>query len=158
MAAGYAITSGAAFAVTSGAKTLLNLIAGATAAPPTLVEFGVSTDGVTASAVPMLLELCMSTQAGAGTPGTVGTITQIRGYAGSTSGVTVSGQYTAEPTALTAVKQWYVPAFMGLFTIQFPLGREPVGFDTASTSGKGIALRVSAPAAVNVRGYIEWDE
>lgn len=158
MAAGYAITSGAAFAVTVGAKTLLNLISPASAAPPTLVEFGVSTDGVTSSAVPMLLELCASTQATAGTPGTVGTITQIRGYGGATAGATVSGQYSAEPTVLTAIKQWFVPAFMGLFTIQFPLGREAVGFDTASTSMKGIALRVSAPAAVNVRGYIEWDE
>lgn len=158
MAAGFAITSGAAFAVTSGAKTLLNLISPASAAPPTLVEFGVSFDGVTSSAVPALVELCMSTQATAGTPGTVGTITQIRGYGGASAQATVSGQYTAEPTVLTAVKQWFVPAFMGLFTIQFPLGREAIGFDTASTSGKGIALRVSAPAAVNVRGYIEWDE
>jgi hypothetical protein len=160
MAAGYACTSGAAFAVTAGAKTLLNIIAGATAAPPVLVEFGVSTDGVTASAVPMLLELCSSTQAAAGTPGTVGTPTQIRGWAGIgvASGVTISGQYSAEPTVLTPVKQWFVPAFMGLFTIQFPLGREPLGFDTASTAGKGLALRVSAPAAVNVRGYVEWEE
>lgn len=160
MAAGYACTTGAAFAVAAGAKTLINLISGATAAPPVLTEFGVSTDGVTSSAVPMLLELCYSTQAAAGTPGTVGTATQIRGWAGVgvASGVTVAGQYSAEPTVLVAVKQWYVPAFMGLFVIQFPLGREAAGFDTASTSGKGIALRVSAPAAVNVRGYIEWDE
>ena len=35
MAAGYACTSGAAFAVTSGAKTLINLISGATAANAT---------------------------------------------------------------------------------------------------------------------------
>jgi hypothetical protein len=160
MAAGYACSSGAAFAVTSGAKTLINLISGATSAPPVLTEFGVSFDGVTSSAVPALVELCASTQAAAGTPGTVGTITQIRGYAGLgvASGVTVSGQYSAEPTVLVAVKQWYVPAFMGLLVIQFPLGREAMGFDTASTSMKGIALRVSAPAAVNVRGYIEWDE
>src|SRR6266568_3390393 len=104
MAAGFSITSGAAFAVTSGAKTLLNLIAGATAAPPTVTAFGVSTDGVTASAVPILVELCASTQAGAGTPGTVGTTTQIRGYAGAgvASGCTVSGQYSAEPTVLVA--------------------------------------------------------
>ena len=158
MAAGFACTSGAAFAVTSGAKTLINLVSGATAAPPVLVEFGVSFDGVTASAVPALVELCSSTQATAGTTGTVGSIVQIRGYAGATSGVTVVGQYTAEPTVLTAVKQWFVPAFMGLLTIQFPLGREPMGFDTASTAGKGWALRVSAPAAVNVRAYLEWDE
>ena len=158
MAAGYACTSGAAFAVTSGAKTLLNLISPTNASPPILTEFGVSFDGVTASAVPALVELCFSTQATAGTAGSVGTVTQIRGYSGTTAQASVSGQYTAEPTVLTAVKQWYVPAFMGLFTIQFPLGREAVGFDTASTSGKGIAIRVSAPAAVNVRGYIEWDE
>jgi hypothetical protein len=160
MAAGYACTSGAAFAVTSGAKTLINLISPATAAPPVVTEFGVSFDGVTASAVPALVELCYSTQAAAGTPGTVGTVTQIRGWAGLgvTAGATVSGQYTAEPTVLVPVKQWFVPAFMGLFTIQFPLGREAAGFDTAATSGKGIAIRVSAPAAVNVRGYIEWDE
>ena len=158
MAAGYAVTTGAAFAVTSGAKTLINLIAPASAAPPTLVEFGVSFDGVTASAVPVLVELCTSTQATAGTPGTVGTINQIRGFPAVTAGSTVSGQYTAEPTALNAVKQWYVPAFMGLFTIQFPLGREPMLLGTTSTIMKGLALRVSAPAAVNVRGYIEWDE
>jgi hypothetical protein len=159
MAAGYSCTSGAAaFAVAAGAKTLINLISGATAAPPVLVEFGVSFDGVTASAVPVLVELCASTQAGAGTPGTAGTITLIRGYAGQSSGVTISGQYTAEPTVLAPVKQWFVPAFMGSLTIQFPLGREPMGFDTASTSMKGIALRVSAPAAVNARGYFEWDE
>src|SRR5712691_7440196 len=98
MAAGYACTSGAAFAVTSGAKTLINIVSGATAAPPVLVEFGVSFDGVTASAVPALVELCSSTQATAGTTGTVGTITQIRGWAGAglVSGVTVVGQYTAE--------------------------------------------------------------
>lgn len=158
MAAGYACSSGAAFAVTSGAKTLLNLIAPASAAPPVLVEFGISFDGVTASAVPALVELCASTQATAGTGGTVGTITQIRGYGGANAQATVLGQYSAEPTVLTPVKQWFVPAFMGLFTIQFPLGREAIGFDAASTSMKGIALRVSAPAAVNARGYIEWDE
>lgn len=158
MAAGYSCTSGAAFAVTSGAKTLLNLISPTNASPPVLTEFSVSFDGVTNNAVPALVELCMSTQATAGTPGSVGTITQIRGYGGTTAQASVSGQYSAEPTVLTAVKQWFVPAFMGTFAIQFPLGREAVGFDTASTSGKGIAIRVSAPAAVNVRGYIEWDE
>jgi hypothetical protein len=75
-----------------------------------------------------------------------------------TAGSVVTGQYSAEPTVLNPVKQWYVPAFMGLFTIQAPLGREPMLLGTATTIMKGIAIRVSAPAAVNVRGYIEWDE
>ena len=158
MAAGYACTSGAAFAVTSGAKTLLLLSAPASAAPPVLVEFGVSFDGVTASAVPALVELCTSTNATAGTAGSVGTTNQIRGYPAVTAGSVVTGQYSAEPTVLNPVKHWYVPAFMGLLTIQFPLGREPMLLGTASTIMKGLAIRVSAPAAVNVRGYIEWDE
>lgn len=158
MAAGFACTSGASFSATTGAKTILNLISGATAAPPVLVEFGISFDGVTASAVPAVVELCASTQASAGTPGTVGTVTQIRGYSGNGSGVTVAGQYTAEPTVLVPVKSWFVPQFMGLFTIQFPLGREAAGFDTASTSMKGIALRINTSATVNVRAYYEWDE
>lgn len=158
MAAGYACTSGASFAMTAGAKTILNLISPANAASPVLVEFGISFDGVTASAVPAVVELCASTQATAGTAGSVGTITQIRGYGGTTAQATVSGQYTAEPTVLTPVKSWFVPQFMGMFTIQFPLGREAVGFDTASTSMKGIALRVNVSANVNARAYFEWDE
>jgi hypothetical protein len=159
MAAGYACTSGAAaFAVAAGAKTLINLIAPAAAAPPVLVEFGVSFDGVTASAVPVLVELCTSTQGAAGTPGTGGTVNQIRGYPAVTAGSTVSAQYTAEPTTLNAVKQWFIPAFMGSLTVQFPLGREPMLLGTAATIMKALALRVSAPAAVNARGYFEWDE
>ncbi len=155
--AGFAVTSGAAFAVGTGGKTLLNVIAGSTN-PPTITEFGISFDGVTASAVPALVELCSSTQAGAGTPGTIGTIKMIRGYPSYTPITSVSGQYTAEPTTLTAIKQWYVPAYMGLLVIQFPLGREVLGQISASTDMKGIALRVSAPAAVNARAYVEWEE
>ena len=158
MAAGYACTSGAAFAVTSGAKTLMLLSAPAAAAPPVLVEFGISFDGVTASAVPALVELCTSTNATAGTAGSVGTTNQIRGYPAVTAGSTVTGQYSAEPTVLNPVKQWLVPAFMGSLTIQFPLGREPFLLGTASTIMKGLAIRVSAPAAVNTRAYLEWDE
>lgn len=158
MAAGFACTSGASFSMATGAKTILNLIAPTNAAPPLLVEFGISFDGTNNAAVPAVVELCASTQATAGTPGTIGTITQIRGYAGVTAQSTTAGQYTAEPTVLTPVKSWFVPQFMGTFTIQFPLGREPAGFDTASTSMKGIALRVNTSATVNARAYFEWDE
>ena len=158
MAAGYSCSSGAAFAVTSGAKTLINLIAPAAAAPPVLVEFGVSFDGVTASAVPALVELCTSTQAGAGTPGTAGTINQIRGFPAVTAGALSPVSIRPSRPCLNAIKQWFIPAFMGSITVQFPLGREPMLLGTASTIMKGLALRVSAPASVNARGYFEWDE
>lgn len=157
MAAGFRVSSGAAFAVTSGAKTLLNLIAG-TSNPPTLTAFSLSFDGVTATAVPVLVELCASTQGAAGTPGTIGTVKQVREMPSWTPISTVSGQYSAEPTTLTPVSHWYVPAFMGMADWQLPLGREIKGVVTAATDFKGIAFRVSAPAAVNARGYLEWEE
>jgi hypothetical protein len=157
MAAGFSVTTGSAFAVTSGAKTLLNLLTGATN-PPIVTEFSLSFDGVTATAVPVLVELCASTQATAGTAGSVGTIVQVRGFPSFTAITTVAGQYTAEPTVLTPLRQWFVPAFMGMADWQMPLGREIQGIITASTNLKGIAFRVSAPAAVNTRGYAEWEE
>jgi hypothetical protein len=55
------------FAATAGAKTILNVIAGANQ-PVSIFEWGISFDGVTATAVPATVELCQSTQAGAGTP------------------------------------------------------------------------------------------
>jgi hypothetical protein len=157
MAAGFSVTTGAAFAVTSGAKTILNLLVGATN-PPILTEYSMSFDGVTATAVPVLVELCASTQAGAGTPGSVGAIQQVRGFPTFTPITTVAGQYSAEPTVLTSFRQWFVPAFMGMADWQMPLGREIQGILTAATALKGIAFRVSAPAAVNARGYAEWEE
>lgn len=157
MAMGFAVTSGAAFAVSSGAKTLLNVISGSTN-PPVVVEFGISFDGTTATATPALLEMCSSTQATAGTTGTIGTVKQIRGYPSWAPITTVAGQYSVEPTTLTPVKQWRIPAFMGSFVIQWPLGREPQGQISASTDMKGIAFRVSAPASVNAVAYVEWEE
>lgn len=157
MAAGFRVSTGAAFAVTSGAKTLVNLLTGATN-PPILTEFSLSFDGTSSTQVPALVELCASTQATAGTTGTIGSIVQVRGFPSFTAITTAAGQYTAEPTTLTVISQWYVAAYMGMADWQMPLGREVQGVITASTNLKGIAIRVSAPAAVNVRGYVEWEE
>src|SRR5437763_16820217 len=100
MAAGFSVTTGAAFAVTSGAKTILNLVAGATN-PPILTEFSLSFDGVTASAVLVLVELCSSPQGPAGTRGTSGPGNQGRGYPSFTPVTAPVGKYYAGPTTLT---------------------------------------------------------
>jgi len=153
-AAGYVVSSGtSAIALAAAtAKTIVNVIpsAGRTA---TVTELSVSFDGVTASAVPVLVELCQSTQATAGTS-TAGTLTQVRGRA-TTVGATAGVNYTVEPTVLTATRQWLVTPNGGLWTIQFPLGREP---EADATTVKGLALRVTAPAIVNVRGYVEFEQ
>jgi len=152
MAAGYVFSTVGSLALTAAtAKTILNLIT-ATNALTRIVEFSVSFDGVTASAVPATVEICSSTQAGAGTPGTAPTITQIRGSTRTIQATAQQG-YTAEPTALTTLKRWLVPVYNGVLVIQFPLGREP-----EQTSAKGLAIRVTAPAGVNVQGYLELEE
>lgn len=156
MSAGYVVKTGtgATALAAATAKTLVNLISGANDAP-LVTEMSVGFDGVTASAVPVLVDLGYSTQAGAGTPGTSPTPTLIRGKgaAGSTSAV----DYTVEPTALTAFKHWLVTPNGGLLVIQFPLGREPLP-DLSGGTNKAIFLRANAPAVVNCRAYMEFEE
>jgi hypothetical protein len=143
----------AAFAATAGAKTVLNVIAGANQ-PVSIIEWGVSFDGVTASAVPATVELCQSTQAGAGTPGSTPTIVQVGGRA-ITAQPTAGSNYAAEPTTLTAIEGLYVPQFMGVFVKQYPLGQEP---DTDLSGGtvKALCIRVNVTANVNVLAYIRF--
>ena len=149
---GYTVASAGNIALTAAtAKTVLNII-NASNSLIRIVEIGVSFDGVTSTAVPVVVELCKSTQAGAGTS-TSHTIVQGRGPT-RTVQATAARNYTAEPTVLTAYKRWLVPAFMGLVVIQFPLGREP----EIITSANAYALRCTAPAAVNFQGYMEFEE
>jgi hypothetical protein len=156
MANGFAVKTGttATALVGATAKTIWNLIA-ATTKSALLVEMSVGFDGVTASAVPVLVELCLSTQATAGTPGSSPTpqVLRGRGTAVCTSGV----DYSAEPTALTPFKHWLVTPNGGLLTMQYPLGRESQ-FDLSSGTNKAQALRCNAPANVNCRGYAEFEE
>lgn len=153
---GYTVTSGTtAHALAAAtAETSWNLIAGA-AVGVHIVEFGIGFDGVTASAVPVNVELCQSTQATAGTPAASPTPTQIRGKA-TAVGVTAGVSYTAEPTVLTPVKHWLVSPNGGMFVIQAPLGREAES-DLSGGAVKSMALRATAPAVVNCRSYVEFE-
>jgi hypothetical protein len=149
----YTIGNATAFAAPAAVHTFLNVIAPA-GHGLSLVEFGISFDGVTASAVPVFVELCASTQAGAGTAGITPTATQIRGRSTGGSAPTAGANYTVEPTVLTTLKQWYVTPNGGLFVMQFALGRE-VECDSSAGTTKALALRITPPAIVNVRGYME---
>lgn len=134
----------------STAKTVLSVIA-ASGAPIKLVEFGVSFDGTSSTATPVLVELCASTEAGAGTatsqpPVQVG---------GPTRTVQASGKrnFTAEPSALTTLQRWRVHPQAGI-VLQFPLGREPMQV----TGGRALVLRCTAGASVNFAGYMTFEE
>lgn len=149
-------TAGAAAMVAATAKTLCMVTTGATT-PPSVVEIGISFDGVTASAVPVLVELVSGTAASTGTV-VAQTPKQLRGWPSSAS--VSSGQITitAEPTTQLVNRKWLVRPDGGLFVIQFPLGREPTGLITATTDGKTWSVRATAPAIVNVHAYLEFEE
>ena len=156
MAAGFVVKSSttATALVANTAKTCCNVIPGANR-QCILCEVSNSFDGVTASNVPVLVELVGSTQATAGTS-TAFTPYLIRGIGAATA--TGQTDYTAEPTVLTPFKHWLVTPNGGLLVIQSPLGREAQTNLSGSATLLGIALRDNAPAVVNSRTYLEFEE
>lgn len=151
MAAGYVAETTADVALSAAtAKTVLSVI-NASNSLIRLTELSVSFDGTSATAEPVTVELCSSTQAGAGTS-TSHTIVQCRG-ATRTVQATAARNYTAEPTTLTVIRQWLVHPQTGI-TVQFPLGREPEQVTTADA----LCIRCTAPATVNARAHMEFEE
>jgi len=156
--AGYNTSTGtigsAGVALSAGvAKSILTVIAPA--------QFGIDMtkmrlgfDGVTASAVPVAVELCDNTLATNSTPGTnntTGTVVQVYGRS-ITAGFTSFFNSTAEPTVLSTFDRWTLTPNGGLVIYDWPLGST---HDTAVSAG--ITLRCNAPAAVNATSTI-WFE
>jgi hypothetical protein len=142
------------FATGTAVHTNLNVISPA-GHGLTLVEFGISFDGVTATAVPVLVEIGTSTQAGAGTgAASPPTAVQVRGRATGGSAPTIAHNFTAEPTVQTVLRQWLITPNGGLFVYQLPLGRE-IECDSSAGTAKAIFARVTSAATVNSRCYME---
>jgi hypothetical protein len=112
-----------------------------------LKKFKVAFDGVTASAVPVLIDVCYATWA-TNSPGTNSTSASIIQAGGRvlTAGFTMGYGWSAEPTVLTVIESFLLTPNVGVFFYDYPLGDEP---DTAL--GEGFAIRCTAPATVNVR-------
>jgi hypothetical protein len=121
-----------------------------------LKKVRVSTDGVTASALPILCEVMLSTLASNSTPGTnntTGTVLQVYGRpiaVGFTS--FYSSVATFEPTVLTLIDDFWLDPNKSTVLYDWPLG------DTPDTDvSRGIVLRCTAPAAVNVRARMYFE-
>lgn len=146
-AVGYkATTEGAVALAAATAKTILGVKAHANSGLQ-VVSFEIAFDGVTASAVPVLVELGYCTW-GANSPGTNSTsTTPVQLYGRSlTAGFTSGKTWTTEPTTITQLKELLLTPYAGLLVFQYPLGKEP---DCALA--EGFVIRCNAPAAVNVR-------
>lgn len=150
-------TANATFTLSTGAKTIINLLAGAADRVSALTEISVSINDTAL----VLVELCESTQATAGTPGTAPVIKQVGGFSGVDGiqpvQVTAAGNYAAEPTVLTRLKAWRFTG-PGPFVIQSPLGREIESLVSGATKYKALALRLTASAGTpSADAYMEWE-
>jgi hypothetical protein len=149
--AGYSLQTGAAVALSAAtAKTALFVTAGAQFGLD-LKKFRIGFDGVTASAIPVFWELNYSTAASNSTPGTGNTtatalINQVYGRAIATTGMLAGYNCTSEPTVQTPIDSNNLTPNGGLLVYDFPLGDVP-----DSAAAQGFCLRLTAPAAVNVR-------
>lgn len=142
-------TQGAVALTAATAKTALFVVA-PSGHGMALKKFSIGFDGVTASAVPVLWEVNYLTAASNSTPGTGNTtqsanVFQIAGRA-ITSAFLAGSACTSEPTVQTNIRSNLLTPNGGLLVYDFPLGDEP---DTAVSNG--FAIRLTAPAAVNVR-------
>lgn len=140
------VTEGAVALVAATAKTVLGEKAGSAVG---LMKRGyeVGFDGVTASAVPVLVELVYATWA-TNSPGTNSTGTTERQEGGRVIAADWTGgrNWTTEPTTVTVLREKLLSPNGGLVVYDFPLGTEQ---DCAASEGFGI--RCTAPAVVNVR-------
>jgi hypothetical protein len=149
-ASGYSIISGGAITLTAAtAKCILGVKAHANSGIQ-LKSFEVAFAGVTASAVPVLVEVGYITWA-SNSPGTNSTsVTPAQVYGRTlTAGFTAGKTWTTEPTAITVLKEFLLAPDKGVIAYQWPLGQEP-----DSALAEGFVIRCNAPAGVDVRGTL----
>lgn len=119
-----------------------------------ITEMSVSFSGVSATDVPVLVQLVEVTATSAAGTG----ITPASMRDGQVSAGATAKKLPASEGTVTVLKTYMVPPSSGL-VIQYPLGREPAIQGAASTA-KGFAIRCNrgTGAAINADANIEWEE
>lgn len=145
-----AVTGGAVALAAATAKTVIGVKGGA-AFGLDLVGVEIAFDGASATAVPVLLEICYNTWAtnAPGTNSTSITPTQLNGRV-IAHGVSAAKTWTSEPTALTVLDEILVHPQSGIW-IPVQIGQE---YDCDLNNG--FSIRATAPAIVNVRMTMKW--
>lgn len=151
--AGYSASTGTTVALVAATpKSVIGVSAPATFGVD-LKKYRIAFDGVTASAVPVLVELCYATFA-TNAPGTNSTsLTVQQGYGRTiAAGFTAARNWSAEPTVLTPIDNFTLTPNGGLVIYDIPLGDTP-----DSAASQGFVIRCTAPAGVNVQAAM-WFE
>lgn len=141
-AVGYGLNSSAAVALSTTAKSILGIRAGASFALQ-LKHYEVGFNGTDATAGPVYVEVCECTFATNSIPGTNNTNenANIRQHYGRqlTNGMTAMSNWTSEPTVLAVLDDFWLDPAKGLIMYDYLLGQEP---DTPLN--EGFVLRMTA--------------
>lgn len=154
MSARYTINSGGDIGLTAGVPKTVLLLRLTSLELLQLIELGISFDGQVATNEPVLVEILSSDGTTGGTPGSTPGTFQSGGPARAFVGVGEVA-FTAEPTVLDLIKGFKLRPDGGLVILQAPLGREVQQF---RGSGNGLAIRITAPEAVNFTGWMEVEQ
>jgi hypothetical protein len=120
----------------------------------TISEASISFSGVSATDVPVIVQLVeVTATSAAGTGVTPAPMRDGQVAAGATA-----KKLPASEGTVTVLKTYDVPPSSGL-VIQYPLGREPQ-IQGAAATAKGFAIRANrgSGAAINAECNIEWEE
>lgn len=143
----YTAAADAVALVAATAKTILQVATPATTRA-VLREVQVSFDGVSATAVPALVEILTQT-----TAGTMTAVTPTpHDPAAPASPATAAKAATAEPTAGAVIKSFRLTPYGGIMILRFDLNE---GIRIPASGRVGI--RVTAAAAVNVNAYATFE-
>src|SRR4051812_3388104 len=142
-------TSVAVATVAATAKTIVGVF-GTAGTSIALLRFRVSFASVTATDVPALVEVGITTASG--TVGTAFTPVQIVGS--TVPSLCAAGyNYSAEPTYNRILESLYVPVNNGLYELSYPLGEE-----LQCDPSQGIGIRITAPQAQNCFPTLVYSE
>lgn len=148
MAEQYSVAVSAVALSAATAKTVVELATGATI-DNTLISLDVSFNGVTSTAVPVLVEVITTAATGTGTAATPNRVGPNQGRPSLTTAKT---NLTVEGSTPVVVWSWYVPPTSG-FSYLWPLGRE-----LSMGPSKFLGIRCTAPAAVSAAVTLAFEE
>lgn len=110
---------------------------------------GIFFDGASTTAVPVLCRLVIATTAGTAS---ALTLNKLVSSDSETIQTTATENATVEPTKTTLLDQWLIHPQMGI-DITYAMGQEKI-----VVGGGRVALEITAPAVVNVRAKLDFEE
>lgn len=149
MAARNGISTSVALALgAAAAKTAIQLLSVNIAIK--LIEFGISFDGASNTAVPVLVEIVRQTTAG--TFASAVAPVKADSDVGDALNTTAQQGASVEPTTTDVLRAWYVHPQTGVDIQTHDLA------PLVSGAGERIAVRLTAPATVNATCYLAFEE